>query len=207
VEILSGKALNAWLLKLQDLPEKGAGPRVALDARLLVRINVTRIDGNGGLALLRKGGQLDWPATLKGAAFDAERVRVDSLLPDAVKQAKEGEVKPRTVEQLNQAREKLVGSLADGVNDLTPSQYIEARRFLYLLGDALKVLQEKDVRGTMAAAAGLPGKCKTVAELAQYMTDSKLRFAPALGGDEAAYVELERALGTYARGALSRPKD
>src|SRR5690242_11831945 len=61
VEILSGETLNAWLMKLQARPDKGvSGPRLNLDGKHLAQINVTRMEGNGGLALLRKGGDLDW---------------------------------------------------------------------------------------------------------------------------------------------------
>jgi len=50
----------------------------------------------------------------------------------------------------------------------------------------------------MELADGLAPRGKTVAELARYLRDKRLRFAPPAPGDEGAYAELERLLAAPA---------
>jgi hypothetical protein len=198
-EVLSGQALNASLMGLLKLQERGqSGPEVPLDAGLLGRLNVTRAEAGGDVGLLRKAGRLPWPRALQDPAFAAPRQRVDALLPEAVKQAREGKPRAETGRELGQALDGLGRELANQVNELTPTQYIEAKRFHKRLEAAAAALAGKDARGLLEAADGLAVRGRTVDRLVRYMREQGLRFAPALEGDEEAYLALERAFAAYA---------
>jgi hypothetical protein len=93
---------------------------------------------------------------------------------------------------------RLNAVLVATVGDLSPSQYVQARRYLHHVEDALKALENPSVayyfNGSWVA------RCKTVAELVQYMLDRGLVFAPAVAGDDDAYQALYRALQALAAG-------
>jgi tetratricopeptide (TPR) repeat protein len=97
---------------------------------------------DGGKSLLPADGKLTWPAALQGPESKPARDRLGRLLPPAVQQAKLGRAVPAgnlremaaDVQQLNEA-------LTRNVGDLTPAQYIEAKRFLNAVGGAVTALQ------------------------------------------------------------------
>jgi hypothetical protein len=78
---------------------------------------------------------------------------------------------------------------------MTPTQYVDARRFLNQLEDALTALQQPDVQNFFNGRWAAKGK--TVGDLVKYMADNGLRFAPATQGDEAAYRMLQQRLAAY----------
>jgi hypothetical protein len=65
------------------------------------------------------------------------------------------------------------------------------------VSDAVKVLGRADaaqyVNGTFALN---PAHIKTVGDLIAFMAEKHLKFAPAVPGDEAAYLALQRALAS-----------
>src|SRR5262249_7164207 len=149
-------------------------------------------------AVLRNEGQLHWPALLRDPTFDEPRKHLDQLAPQAVKQAQFGRVDPGTLQDMLADVAKLHALLARGVNDYTPSQYIEARRYLKQLDDAMKALKKPNATDFFTNKFAAQGK--TVGELVKYMGKEGLRFAPAAPGDEAAYVALHRQLSAYDQG-------
>jgi hypothetical protein len=87
--------------------------------------------------------------------------------------------------------ERLNGS----VGDLSPSQYIEARRYLNQVADAVAALSDPKVGYYFNP--NWAGKARNVADLVGYMARSGLRFAAATPGDEPAYTALYRALADF----------
>ncbi len=199
-EIWSGKALNDILGELRSLRAKGQlaankAPNLPLDEDLLKHVNVTGKDG-GNLGLLRNDGKVTWPAALQGEETKKDRERVSALAQEAVEQAKfKNVVDPGTLKQLQTDVESLHQQLSKNVGELPTAQYIEARRFLNHFDDALKVLGGPSPGNYVTRKWAAKGK--TVAELVQNMLDAGLQFAPAVAGDEAAYVALHRALATF----------
>jgi hypothetical protein len=88
--------------------------------------------------------------------------------------------------------------LNDGAGDLSPSQYIEARRYLNQVGDAVAALSDPKVGSYFNQSWS--GKARNVAELVNFLSRSGLRFAPATPGDEPAYTALHRALADFDAG-------
>jgi len=203
-EIWSAKALNDLLGELQKQAAKGVmttykGPREPLDQDLLKLVNVTSANRGGNIGLLKNGGRLNWPLALNGPEFKEERDRISSLSQDTVKEAEfNNRVDAGSLRQMNEDLDRLQRQLSRNVGDIPPSQYIEAKRFLNNLSDALKVLSQPDAASYINRKYSAKGK--TVPDLVKYMSDNGLQFAPAVSGDEAAYVALQRALAAYAMG-------
>ena len=204
-EIWSAKSLNDILDSL--MKAKGKGPNLPIDQDLLKQINVNS-GGRENIGLIRnikEGAPLVWPLGLKGADFDSERASIDSLLPRSVSQALHGQVDDGIRTALDTALRGLQTKLSQDVNDLTPSQYIEAKRFLNQLGDAIAALGDRNVANYFTQKFAPQGK--TVEELVSYMADHGLRFAPAVAGDEAAYLALHHYLASYSRGVQVSTRD
>jgi hypothetical protein len=191
-EVCSSKALNDLLDHLQGLQAQGAGGTpVALEESLLTHIKVSA--GKSGLAgVLQDGGRLDWPSALRKDAFRTERAELERLAPIAVREAVNGRVGAETLRDLRSAVNSLTRRLAGAAGDLPPARYIEAKRFVNQLDEGLKVLALPDAGDYFTGKYTARGK--TVQDLVKHMAERGLRFAPALAGDEAAYLALHRAL-------------
>jgi hypothetical protein len=90
---------------------------------------------------------------------------------------------------------RLRSKVSAHIDDLTPSQSIEANRFLNQLSDAVTGLAQPDVASYFSDKFAAKGM--TVPELVQFMATKGLKFAPATGGDEAAYSALYNYLLAY----------
>jgi predicted ferric reductase len=91
--------------------------------------------------------------------------------------------------------DKLRTQLRRNVRELSPSEYLEAKRFLDHFDDAVTALRQTDVGNRLASR--YPLKARTVEELIKDMTAKGLQFAPALPDDREAYTVLHQALATY----------
>ncbi len=197
-EVLSGQALNTILDDLARVQMDQGTLRTAdvgLDPEVLRHINVARGSGSGGAGVLKDGGRLTWPVALEGEGYRAERQSLCRLAPGAVEQAASGgRVDPEVLAQMRRALDRMNQTLADHIRDLPPNRYIEARRYLGSVGDAVRALGRADACDCLRARKELEGK--DVADLVRFLVGRKLRFAPAAPGDEAAYRALHHALVT-----------
>lgn len=193
-EILSAESLNSILANIRKLQDKGAaGAPIPLDEDLLKEINVTSGE-RGNIGLLKKGGRLIFPAALQGEDFEQERRRLEQLAPEAVKQVEfNTKVDPGTRQQLRADLGRLQERLNAMIREFTPSQGVEARRYLNQLDEALTALEQPDVQNFFNGRYVAKGK--TVEDLVMHMKG--LRFAPATQGDEAAYRFLQQRLAAY----------
>jgi hypothetical protein len=182
--------------------EKGGlkGPAIDLDDDTIRHLNFTKGQGNPGL--LKNEGQLTWPLALRGEAFNAERELLNSLAPEAVGRAINGRVDTGSLRDMNAAVQRMNQRLTDKIREVPQGQYVEAKRFLSYLEDALRVLGRPDAGDFFTVRKDLKGK--TVADLVKFMTSKGLLFAPAVTGDEAAYMAAQRALATFDSGAKTQ---
>jgi hypothetical protein len=200
-EIWSGKALNDILADLRKLSTKApqAGQLVniqqlPLDEDGFKHINVTQ--GGGSIGLLKNEGRLKWPAALAGPDFKEQRDRVNSLAQAAIRQAEfNNQVDPGTLTQLSNDVDNLHSQLRKNGGDLPFAVYTEAKTFLNNLDDAVSGLRQQSVGNYFTGKFAI--KAKTVPELVDFMTKQGLQFAPAVPGDESAYVALHQALANY----------
>jgi hypothetical protein len=198
-EILAGTPLNTLLDALKQMPPRGED--VALPEGLLKQINVTA--GAGANPALLKTGQLTWPVVLSGPDYDNDRRAIEHHLGKALEQAKHHPVDRRPLETLKAALDRLETQLDKRTRDLTPSDYIEGRHHLRLLGDAARALSRPDARNYFTGEYAAKGR--TVGELVKNM--SGLRFAAAAPGNEKAYRELYDKLVTYYNRAQPSPRE
>jgi hypothetical protein len=200
-EIWSGKSLNDLYLQLAAQQAKGirSPNNVPLDEETLKHVNLTSGAG-GSTALLRKDvDKLQWPLPLMGKQFEKDRADFTRRLTLAINELKEYKAVPvGTRNNLSESLEGLKKTLNDNVGDMSPSQFIEAKRFLNSLEDAFKALQDPNAITNLEKRWVAQGK--TVADLVKYMTDNGVRFAPAVRGDEEAYRTLHYAMVAYDAG-------
>jgi hypothetical protein len=200
-EILNAHALNVLL---DDLAKKGNwngkdqyGP---IDPDLLKQINVTSTLGAGNVALfknLKDGTPLTWPLPLQGIAYQDEVRRLNQKAAEAVKLVMStGQADAATLNDMKQDITRLRGKLSSHINDLTPSQIVEANRFLNQFNEAVRGLEQPDVASYFTDKFAI--KAKSVPDLVKHMQEKGLKFAPAVGGDEAAYSALYNYLVGYA---------
>jgi hypothetical protein len=194
-EIYSGKAPNILLDDLKGYPGlyQGQGPEVPLEEDCRRQIHVMSGQDTGNVAMLKK--ELSWPVTLRGADYEESREALNSLVPQAVKQAAKGNVEADTLRDLKGALGNLSIQLSGNIDKLPAPRHIEAKRFLGQLDDALKVLAKPHAANYFNGKFSAKGN--TVAELVRHMSREGLKFAPALTGDETAYEGLHKALAVY----------
>src|SRR5262249_30250144 len=138
-----------------------------------------------------------WPLALQGEAYQEEVRRLNQRAAEAVKLAEfKGQVDAGTIRDMMDDVRKLRAKVGANINDLTPSQHIEASRFLNQLDDALRALQQPDVADYLGQKYMAQGK--TVGDLLEFMMRKGLSFAPAVSGDEGAYQALHNYLVGFA---------
>lgn len=196
-EILSARALNSLLVELQKLEARGTTlATVALEEAALRNINVTATQNGAHFGLLKHDGSLSWPAVLRDLSpsedTQALRQEIDSLIKEALHQAKFGRTEAGLVTQLQSDVRSLRALLKKNAGVLSPTRYITAKLFLDDLTGAVQVLERDDAANYILGKFTARGN--TVQELLRHMTSLGLVFAPAVAGDEAAYLALQRAL-------------
>jgi hypothetical protein len=199
-EIWSGQALNALLRSIQNSGGLNRGPNVPLDEDTLKNINLSARSSQGGIGMLKDGGKLNWPVSLQEAQFDEARKRLSKNLRRAVDQVKNDKepVESALLKDINGDFKALNTKLNESADELSPAQYIEAKRYLNQLASGIKALSDPKVTNYFNNTWNAKGK--NVAELVSNMTRDGLKFAPAAPGEEAAYNSLYQALRSFERG-------
>jgi hypothetical protein len=201
-EIFNGDTLNRLFNHLATQQGKGIkGPHVVLDDEILKHINLTTGTG-GNVGLLKADGKLTWPLPLQAPQYDAQRSIINANIAKAVEAVKyNNPVDRSTMKPLRDALDDLRRSLDLNIAAVSPSEYLESTRYLNMLDDAYKALQDPNV-GNFFNQKWAP-KGRTVAELVDNMAQVQgLKFAPATPGDEPYYNALYRALLTYDAGMV-----
>jgi hypothetical protein len=196
-EILSARALNDLFRHLSKMQGRGErGPNVPLDPDMLRNVNITGQDSRANVGLLKDEGKLQWPTSLTGLEFKDSREQMDKMIADAVNVVKfNNPVDPGKIKDMQAELARLNATLVNDISDMTPSEYIEARRYLNMVADA--VLALKDPKVSNYFNQNWAAKGKNVAELIKYMSEHGLRFAPAVPGDADAYRALYHALQAF----------
>lgn len=202
-DIWEARSLNAllrYLIAQQGLGVKG--PNITLSEDILDHINLTVGNSNGNVGLLKglkNNSELHWPLMLMRETFKEPRDSINDLLRRAYKSVENGS-KPEnaTISDLRHSHDKLKKMLDANVDQLTPSEYSQATRYLSDVNKAIDALKSASVvhyfDGTWKT------KARDVAGLVQFMREQGLQFAPATPRDESAYVSLYYSLAAFDRG-------
>jgi hypothetical protein len=193
-ELYSGRPLNT-LLRHLITSLKGPVESAPLGEDVLKNVNV-RVPGTRANFGLLKNDKNDlksqWPMALQGEEYAAGRKALEGYLPEAVQQIKFNPTVDRSLlKDVNANLKRMNDTLLSSVAEIPPSQFIEARRFLNQLEDAVKALEDPKAG---AAWQDWKAKGRNAAELVNYMKEKGLEFAPATPGDEWAYQSLYQAL-------------
>src|SRR6185437_13774715 len=192
-EVWSGRSLNSLLRSLIAQQFQGVhSPTVPLNEDTVKSINLTARDGVN-LGLLKDNGHLQWPQPLQSEMFKQGREDLNRHIKHAVNQVrlKRG-LDAGTLNSLQADLKKLNETLEANVSDLSPDQYIEAKRYLRLLANTVTALKRRDASNYFNG--NWVAKGKNVAELVKFMAENGLWFAPASPGSESAYLELYHKL-------------
>lgn len=194
-EVTSGRALNVLLRSIQSSGRASSGPAIALDEETAKHINLSGGSTSGNVGLLKGGVNLNWPDSLMDSGFDEARKRITRNLKNAVETLKDREPLSSALRRDIQADFKTLNDkLNESANDLSPAQYIEARRFMNQLNGSIKALSDPKASNffTSWTARG-----KTVGEMVENMTKDGLTFSSAAPGDESYYRALYQGLRAF----------
>jgi hypothetical protein len=195
-EIWSAKALNDLFFDLRKLQGAGGyGPTVPIDPDMVKQLNVTPGGSNANFGLLKDAGKLKWPLALRSNTFETGRQQIDQLAPQALQQARSGQVDADTLNSMIDTVDGLQQQLKNNVANISANQYITSLRYLRQLEDSVKALQDPKVNNYVNGKWQARGN--TVAELVSNMSQDGLEFAPAVSGQQTAYVSVYRAMADY----------
>jgi hypothetical protein len=199
VDVWSGAALNTLLRNIQDAyTQFGTGPSIPIDPDVLARISVT--DGTSfGQGILREGPMLSWPYAFRSFDFfDAGRQRMETAMSEAIRQTTaQKQTDAKLIDELLAALDGLRTTLREHVHDLTPSQGIQARRYLNDLQETIRTLQSPTA--VQFATGKWAARGETVSDVVMNLSRDGLRFAPAAAGNESAYNTLFQLMLQYDR--------
>jgi hypothetical protein len=199
-EVWSGKSLNILLRNaMTQQTQGGRSPSVPLSDDTLRSINLTTGDTRGNAGLLKDNGNLQWPQPLSGEAFQGPRDNLGRRMKHAVGTARLNRGPDESaLSDLQADLRRLNETLEAGVDRMSPDEYIEAKRYLTLLGQTVTTLRDRNVSNYFNGNWRPRGR--NVSELVQFMADKGLWFAPATPGDEPAYLALYHALVAFDAG-------
>jgi hypothetical protein len=202
LDVWSGKSLNDLLRSVKNAG-KGAlrrGPNIPLDEETLKMINLTASSGTtGSIAMLKDDGKLTWPEAFQESQFEDVRKKLDKNLRRAVADLKgKDPIDQSTLKDIRGDFKALTAAVNDSANDLSPGQYIEAKRYLNQLSQAIKALS--DPKAMNYFNNKWVAKGKNVAELVDHMSSEGLTFAPSAPGEENAYTSLYQSLRAFEAG-------
>jgi len=204
-EVWSGKALNELLRSIKNSGLTNRGPNLALDEDTLKNVNLSDNSSRGNVGMLKDGGKLSWPLSLQEPQFDEARKRLGNNLLHAVVDLKNKDpIEAGKLRTINIDFKELNTKLNDSADELSPAQYIEAKRYLNQLGAAIRALSDKNAVKYFDNTWNAKGK--NVAELVSHMTKEGLQFAPATPGDEASYTSLYQSMRAFEAGVQTAQK-
>lgn len=201
--VSSGRALNTLLASIQRSSlALNKGPTVAVEDDTLKHVNLTSAGAAGNIGMLKDPTKITWPSTLQDPGYEEARKRLNRNLILAVTSLKEGDPVPdNTLKDIRADNKTINDKFGDAADGLTPAEYIDSRRFLNHLSQAVRALGDKNV-GNFFKKNWTP-QGKNVAELVAQLSKEGLSFAPATPDDEPSYKALYLAMRQFEAGLAS----
>lgn len=186
-EIWSGRTFNVLLRSILDSRNPLGGPNIVLDPPIIRALNLTDGTTRANLSLAKDEGKIDWPEALLEKPFDELREAFNKHFAAAVKSVnQDGKALERNeLQQLRDDLSALDSKLDDMVRDLSPSQFIGARRLLNQLNDTVKGFG--NTRVARGANQAWRRDVRTVAQLVNHCMRNGLQFGPAVAPDDEPY--------------------
>lgn len=194
-EIASGKALNILLDDVRNFPNKKANmDPLTLSDDVLKQLNVTT--KNLGVGILRHEGKFTWPVALADLVPLDQQKTIEKQVQIAVADAAKGKIDGQLLADIGLRMDTIKKLLTTKVNDLKTTQYLEADRFLSDFRDSRQALEEGQMVVQDKFNRFVQGG-KTMQELADFMVNNGLKFAPGGPSDEGGYRALHSALVAF----------
>jgi hypothetical protein len=203
-EILSGKALNTLL---KSIISNGSGrlnsvPTVALSEDTVRKLNLTTGNTGANPGLLRSIDSLVWPESLLADDFAESQQRLVKNLKDAKKALTSGDnIERAKLRDISADYKTLTEKFDEHASEMTPSQFVETKRFLNQLNSAIRSLSDPNVKSQFDNTNSAKGK--TISELVDNMNKSGLLFNAATPGSEGAYRAIYNALREFERSLVA----
>lgn len=198
-EIWSGAALNTLLQSILRSPAPTAGDPVMLSEAALNALHLTDGTTRANLALARDAGKINWPDALDTAAFDADRDRFSQNFATATTYAQSGKMPERAmIREMRDDLKRMESRLEDQVRDISPTDFILARRMLNQLRDNVQGLSNPQV--VKGASRDWRRNVRSVSDLVAHCKANGLEFGPAVApGDQAGYTAAYYSMRQYER--------
>jgi hypothetical protein len=198
-EIWDGSALNKLLTAIQQAKSPDSpGPTVPLDPNLMSVVSLTAGTSGSNVGLIKNGAKLRWPYGLQDDAFDAHRKDMERLVRTAFDEVQNGDVEAKVLREMYVNLDQMDDELKSKIEDMTPTQNVQAKRYLRELRSTVQALEQPDAHEYFASQG--KGPIRSVGDLVQSMTGKGQKFAPALTGAEPAYTALHSAMVAYYNG-------
>jgi hypothetical protein len=178
-DITSGDALNAILDQLTDPRVHSSALRsikTPISGKVIREIPFENASEAVTLTLEKLTGEGGWPPALQGETFAPERQAYREAIARAVKEDEEGELSPRTLQEVDQALSRLRAKL-EANRPADPGQYAESANFLKALTAMTRMLQRPEVGKVLAELDSVEET--TLGSLLAFMHAYNLRFGPA----------------------------
>ncbi len=199
-EILAAQSLNALLHNLiTQQGQGGRGPNVALNEDIRDHINFRVGNTRGSAGLLKDGGSLSWPHSLRKEDFKEARDNLNTLMKTAFTSVASGN-RPdsRTISDLRAGYTKLAEAIDANVNKIDFNESFEAKRYLRDIKGTIDALKDPNI--LIVFDKNWKSNVRNVAELVKFMRENGLEFAPATNLDEPSYIALYHAMASFDRG-------
>jgi pSer/pThr/pTyr-binding forkhead associated (FHA) protein len=200
-EVWSGKAMNDLFNSIKRTQLTGLrGPTIPLDEDQVRQLNLITGTTAGNVGLLKNGGNLEWPFVFKMKAvdklFEGDRKTISDLAQRIAREGAAGQLSDDAVGKFGEAVTVLGEKVDEQVKEMTPTQFVQASRYVNELKGAVKALQQ-DANVLNQFNGKYQPRGKTVSDLVDMMISNSLKFAPASRGAEPAYSAVYRALLSY----------
>jgi len=198
-EVSTGRSLNYLLddvRKYQGKDKDLTFSKIELPEDILNHLNVTT--KNNGLGVLRDNGKIVWPSALLDIAQANTRKEMETRAKTLVENAAKGTIDRNALRDLTVQVEDLRNQLTRKSNEIQTGKYLDAKRYLNDLDDALAAVEGGEAKAQFDYQKLVnEGKIADVNTLITTMVTRGWRFAPSTAADEAAYRALHSALSAY----------
>lgn len=200
-QIWSGETFNILMRSITTSSNPTRGPNLALEPNMINGLNLRDRSARGNLSLT-KDDKFEWPDALMERPFDDLRGDFDKKYATAMKSVRYGERPDRgLIKELRADLDRMDEKLVQMVGDYSPTEFIDARRKIRTLTDALRAMG--NALTVKASATDWRRNVHTVAGLVDYMMKNGLEFGPAVTpSDFSAYSASYFPLRNYERGLI-----
>ncbi len=183
-----GSALNTLLDQVTTLQSRFGihGPNIPLSPDILNHLNLTSPNAVNGAGPLRDPRKLVWPLALRTKEFAPNRGTIEKMAPECVSQAVSGNIDGDTYNTFMNEISKFQDALKEQVEDMRPTDYILAKRYLSDLEDAGKAIAEPSNASLFMSPTKNPN-ITSVGALIAVMTTGGMKFGGANSPDISAY--------------------